>query len=294
MDTQLTELKRIWRASGDPADEFRYLQYRMRLGQLSLEEMLLSKSRWSEIFRILTTQIDPVVNEGDGFIREEVEATETRLNIRLPGVLSEFYLLLGRHRALVSHSEFVRQIYDLVFKNDLLILRLGIPPFDWHRAPKPRFWFGIRREHLMQSNPPVFCEIRERSGRILGTFQAHDDLVSFLTARIRRSTIRPVSCPFSGAPYQHFEFPISEKGRLEHYRALARDLFQWREAESGFFWFYELGAFFARGARSTVHRILLMADYSMSEEYVRERLCALNSPLLKGLAVAAPEWLDHL
>lgn len=283
MSDERTRLKRLWEASGDPADERRYLQYLMRLGELSPEQMLFSQSRWEGLRGLLEGAVQPLICEADGFPLKDITEREAALGIRFPLVLSEFYQLFGRHRALVNRNEALRQVYDLVLEETLLIIHLARLPGAWYQDKAPLLWYGIRREHLSQENPPVQCDIRDRAGENHGSFQSHDSVLSFLAARVRHSRQFPSVNPVNRVPYQHFHFPISSSGHPSEYRALAKQLHTLKENDHRIKWVHHLAAYFSRFPGREVPQVHFLADHALDVDELTKVLSDLESPLLEGL-----------
>lgn len=100
---------------------------------------------WSEQSSHIRTLYRPW-QPGDGYDEATLQATEMRLDLRLPAPLRAFYLAWGRRRDLTQTYDFLGSPEELVMKADTLIICA--------ENQVVAYW-GVQREALHQVDPPV-------------------------------------------------------------------------------------------------------------------------------------------
>ncbi|MEN2488692.1 SMI1/KNR4 family protein [Flavobacterium sp. B11] len=88
-------------------------------------------------------------NENYGFSENEILDLETRLNVKLPSKLKEYYLELGKEENLnYCFNRLLKPENEIGFSDDDFLV-------FYEENQNVAFW-GIKKEDLSQNNPPVY------------------------------------------------------------------------------------------------------------------------------------------
>src|SRR4051794_404513 len=106
---------------------------------------LNNQAPWDDYAARVAELFDPL-GPGDGYTEQEVAAAETRLGLRLPRVLREFYLRTGHRNDIPRPKTPLTPPEDLSVEQGVLVLS---------EENRTVVLWGVRVEDLGRDDPPV-------------------------------------------------------------------------------------------------------------------------------------------